>query len=237
VDYHRLFTHGSFRPRPRYASPWPLPTAWRWRPARTVGSRPPQVSRRLRPRRRPTLAGRFDISPMVLARGMLYATSAGCSHHRAPAAAKCAPDLLADRDIAALSRWFAAFAALSLLAPAVAGGPLTWSWHGAASGVFLGGTHRFAAPRHLVGELGVPGLRRPAVRLARQIGERTVARPALVGRVPTQPAPRGPTCARHGALPGQLDPSAALGAAETCSPRPDLGPAHSTARGENRYVS
>ena len=78
---------------------------------------------------------------------------------------------------------------------------------GRADRVLLGlpGPGRPAAPRHLVDQLDLPHHRRPAVRVARQVGERLVAGDPVHGRVLAQPAPRRPDlrAARRAARTGR----------------------------------
>ena len=53
--------------------------------------------------------------------------------------ARFAPDLPVDPDIARVNRQFPLWSAASLLAPAVLGGLLTWSWWGAVTALFWPG--------------------------------------------------------------------------------------------------
>ncbi|MEO9240158.1 MAG: acyl-CoA desaturase, partial [Jatrophihabitantaceae bacterium] len=62
---------------------------------------------------------------------------------------KYAPDLLADRDVARVDRQFPLWVAVSLLAPALLGGLITWSWTGALSAFFWASLVRVFVLHHV----------------------------------------------------------------------------------------
>jgi stearoyl-CoA desaturase (delta-9 desaturase) len=62
---------------------------------------------------------------------------------------KYAPDLLADKDITRIHHLFPALVAVSLLAPPLVGGLVTWSWAGAATAFFWGTLVRIALLHHV----------------------------------------------------------------------------------------
>ncbi len=111
------------------------------------------------------------------------------------------PDLLADPDIVRVERWFNRLIVVSLLAPAVLGGLITWSWTGALSAFFWAqpGPDRPAAPRDLVDQLDLPRDRRAPVRRPGQVGELLAAGDPVLRRVVAQLAPRRP---EHGPARG-----------------------------------
>ena len=124
--------------------------------------------------------------------------------------ARFAPDLLADRDIARISRQFPLWTAASLLAPALLGGLLTMSLWGARHGVLLGraGPCGRAAPRHLVDQLGLPHVRHAALQTRdNSTNFWPLAIPSM-GESWHNLHHADPTCARHGVQRGQLDMSA-----------------------------
>jgi len=101
---------------------------------------------------------------------------------------------------------------LTLAAPAVIGGLVTWSWWGAVTGFFWAGLVRVALLHHVTW---------PVNPICHMIGERPFAsRDRSANFWPMAILSMGeswhnlhhadPTCARHGVKPGQIDVSARL---------------------------
>jgi stearoyl-CoA desaturase (delta-9 desaturase) len=125
---------------------------------------------------------------------------------------KYCPDLVADRDIRIISRLFPLLAAGSLAGPAVLGALLTMSWQGALSGLFWGALVRISLLHHVTWSINS---------ICHMVGaepfdSRDKARNVWWLAIPSFGESwhnlhhADPTCARHGALKGQLDSSARL---------------------------
>jgi stearoyl-CoA desaturase (Delta-9 desaturase) len=123
---------------------------------------------------------------------------------------KYTPDLLRDKDIARVDRLFPLWAAVSLLAPALLGGLITWSWAGALSAFFWASLVRIFVLHHVTWSINS---------VCHAIGERPfAARDKSANFWPLAILSFGeswhnmhhadPTSARHGVLRGQIDESA-----------------------------
>ncbi len=121
-----------------------------------------------------------------------------------------APDLIADKDIDRVNRLFWVWTVISLVAPAVIGGLVTWSLTGALSAFFWAGLVRVALLHHVTWSVNS---------ICHMIGERPfTTRDKSANFWPLAILSFGeswhnlhhadPTCARHGVLRGQLDISA-----------------------------
>ena len=152
----------------------------------------------------------FGTTPAALARGLFHAHLGWMFGGDRTNAARFTPDLLADADIATISRLFPLLTALSLGAPALLGGLITMSWWGAATAFFWAGLVRVAVLHHVTWSINS---------ICHMIGERPFAAPGKATNVwPLAVLSMGeswhnlhhadPTCARHGVQPGQLDLSA-----------------------------
>jgi stearoyl-CoA desaturase (delta-9 desaturase) len=154
---------------------------------------------------------RFGTGGTALLRGLWHAqvgwfyTARRRSDHR-----HWIPDLLADRDIRLLELAYPAIVALSFLLPAVAGGLWSWSWHGMWTALFWGGLVRYGVVHHVTWSVNSIAHSFGS----RQFDTRDQSRSVWWVALPTLGEGwhnwhhAEPTCARHGALPGQLDPSA-----------------------------
>lgn len=123
---------------------------------------------------------------------------------------KYAPDLLADRDLVRINKAFPALVAFTLLAPAVLGGLITWSWVGALTAFFWASLVRLCLLHHVTWSINS---------VCHMIGERPYSsRDKSANFWPLAILSMGeswhnshhadPTCARHGVDRGQLDISA-----------------------------
>jgi stearoyl-CoA desaturase (delta-9 desaturase) len=155
---------------------------------------------------------RYGTSAWAVAKGLGYAH---CGWLFDPAQAppgRYAPDLIADRDVARVSRLFPLWVAVSLLLPAVGGGVLSLSWQGALSGFFWGGLVRVGLVHHVTWSVNsichVFGKQQFASR-DQSTNVWWLAVPSL-GESWHNLHHAEPTSARHGVLRGQLDPSAWL---------------------------
>jgi stearoyl-CoA desaturase (Delta-9 desaturase) len=82
-------------------------------------------------------------------KGLLFAHFGWLFRRHPSNRARFAPDLLADRDIAAVDRMFGPLVVVSLLAPPAIGWLLTWSWPGALTAFFWAGLVRLALLHHV----------------------------------------------------------------------------------------
>lgn len=125
---------------------------------------------------------------------------------------KYAPDLLKDPDIVRVSRAFLAITMVSTFLPAMLGGLITWSWHGALTAFFWAGLVRIAALHHVTWSINslchVYG-KHPFVSRDRSGNVAWLAIPSM-GESWHNLHHAEPTAARHGVLPHQIDPSARL---------------------------
>jgi stearoyl-CoA desaturase (delta-9 desaturase) len=122
------------------------------------------------------------------------------------------PDLLADRDLVRIDRLFPLWVASTLIAPAVLGGLITWSWAGALSAFFWASLVRVALLHHVTWSINS---------VCHMIGDRPYSsRDKSANFWPLAILSFGeswhnshhadPTCARHGVDRGQLDTSARI---------------------------
>ena len=213
VGFHRYFTHGSFK-------------AVRWlRIALAVAGSlavEGEVIQWVADHRRhhayadregdPHSPWRFGANTTGLLRGLLFAHCGWLFQRQWSNRARFAPDLLADRDITRVDRMFGPLVAVSLLAPPVIGGLLSWSWQGALTAFFWASLVRIALLHHVTWSINS---------ICHMIGNAPfVARDHSRNVWPLAILSFGeswhnlhhadPTCARHGVLPGQFDPSARL---------------------------
>jgi stearoyl-CoA desaturase (delta-9 desaturase) len=154
----------------------------------------------------------FGASPVAIVRGFWHAHMGWLFDRDLTNAERFAPDLLADRDIARVHRQFGLWTAVTLLAPAVLGGLLTWSWWGAVTAFFWAGLVRVSFLHHVTWSVNS---------ICHMIGTRPfAARDRSANFWPLALLSMGeswhnlhhadPTCARHGVGRGQVDVSARL---------------------------
>jgi stearoyl-CoA desaturase (delta-9 desaturase) len=157
---------------------------------------------------------RYGPTVRGIAKGLLFAHIGWLFKRESSNRARFAPDLLADSDIRRVDRLFLPLALASVLVPPLLGGVLTWSWQGAVSAFFWASLVRIALLHHVTWSINsichVYGQRPFATH-----GEDRAANfwPLAIisfGENWHNSHHADPTCARHGVLPGQLDPSARL---------------------------
>jgi stearoyl-CoA desaturase (Delta-9 desaturase) len=152
----------------------------------------------------------FGTTPVAMARGFWHAHMGWLFGRDRTNISRFAPDLLADRDIVRISRQFALWMAVGLLAPALVGGLVTMSWWGALTAFFWAGLVRVAVLHHVTWSINS---------ICHMLGERPFASRDKAGNVwPLAILSMGeswhnlhhadPTCARHGVRRGQIDMSA-----------------------------
>ena len=154
----------------------------------------------------------FGTSIGALAKGFWHAHLGWMFRRDLTNAARFAPDLLADPDIQRVNRLFPVLTAVTLLAPAVAGGLISWSWWGALTAFLWASLVRVAVLHHVTWSVNS---------ICHMIGDRPFeARDKSANFWPLAILSMGeswhnshhadPTCARHGVRRGQIDISARL---------------------------
>ncbi len=152
----------------------------------------------------------FGSSPAALARGFWHAHMGWIFERDLTNQRRFAPDLLADRDIRIVHRLFGLCTAITMLAPAVIAGLVTWSWWGAVTAFFWAGLVRVALLHHVTWSINS---------ICHMVGRRPfAARDRSANFWPLAILSMGeswhnlhhadPTCARHGVRRGQVDVSA-----------------------------
>jgi len=155
---------------------------------------------------------RFGPGFKSMCKGLLYAHVGWLFEAERTNRAKYAPDLLKDPDIMKLHRWFPTIAVTSLVLPPILGGLITWSWHGAVTAFFWGTLIRMGLLHHVTWSINS---------ICHVFGEevfesRDKSRNVWWLAIPSFGESwhnlhhSDPTCARHGALKGQIDISARL---------------------------
>jgi stearoyl-CoA desaturase (delta-9 desaturase) len=154
----------------------------------------------------------FGTGPVAVARGFWHAHMGWLFSRDRTNARRFAPDLLADRDIAAVDRQFILLTLASLGIPALVGGLVSWSWWGALTALLWGGLVRVGLLHHVTWSINS---------ICHMFGNRPFAsrdRSANVwwlallsfGESWHNLHHADPTCARHGVKRGQIDVSARL---------------------------
>ncbi|HET8605073.1 MAG TPA: acyl-CoA desaturase [Marmoricola sp.] len=213
VGYHRLFTHKAFKPR-----------RWLKNVLAVAGSMAIQgpVVRWVADHRKhhkfsdrdgdPHSPWKYGNDLKALSKGFLHAHLMWLFDTEQTPQRKYAPDLMKDRDIVRISRSFPLWVAVSLIAPAVAGGLITWSWQGAVTAFFWGSLVRVALLHHVTWSINSICHTigdRPFVSRDKSANVWWLAIPSM-GESWHNLHHADPTCARHGVLRGQLDTSARI---------------------------
>jgi stearoyl-CoA desaturase (delta-9 desaturase) len=213
VGYHRLFTHKSFKPK-----------RWLKNVLAVAGSMAIQgpVVRWVADHRKhhkfsdrdgdPHSPWKYGNDLRALTKGFLHAHMMWLFDTEQTPQRKYAPDLMKDRDIVRISRAFPIWVAVSLLAPALAGGLITWSWQGALTAFFWGSLVRVALLHHVTWSINSICHTigdRPFVSRDKSANVWWLAIPSM-GESWHNLHHADPTCARHGVLRGQLDTSARI---------------------------
>jgi stearoyl-CoA desaturase (delta-9 desaturase) len=152
----------------------------------------------------------FGTTPAALAKGCWHAHTGWLFSRDRSNTARFTPDLLADADIARISRQFALWTTLGLLAPALVGGLATLSWWGALTAFFWAGLVRVAVLHHVTWSINS---------ICHMLGDRPFTSRDNAGNVWALAIlsmgeswhnlhHADPTCARHGVRRGQIDMSA-----------------------------
>jgi stearoyl-CoA desaturase (delta-9 desaturase) len=157
---------------------------------------------------------RYGPTAAGLAKGLLFAHIGWLFRLESSNRERFAPDLLADKDIRAVDRLFGPLALLSVFAPPLLGGLLTWSWQGALTAFFWASLVRIALLHHVTWSINsichVYGQRPFATHGADRASNFWPLAVISFGENWHNSHHADPTCARHGVLPGQLDPTARI---------------------------
>jgi stearoyl-CoA desaturase (delta-9 desaturase) len=215
VGFHRYFTHGSFKVR-----------RWLRVTLAAVGSLSleGEVIQWVADHRRhhaytdregdPHSPWRYGTSAFGLLRGLYHAHCGWLFQRQWSNRERFAPDLMADRDIVRVDRLFPALAVVSLLTPPLVGGLVSWSWQGAVSGMFWGSLVRVALLHHVTWSINsichVYGERPFKTRAGDRAANFWPLAVLSFGESWHNSHHADPTCARHGVLRGQLDPTARI---------------------------
>jgi len=211
VGYHRYFTHGSFKANRALKIALAV--------AGSLAIEGP-VIRWVADHRRhhafsdrdgdPHSPWRFGDSLSGLTKGFFFAHIGWLFDPEHTNREKYAPDLLADRDLVRVDRLFPLLVVVSMFAPAVLGGLISWSWTGALTAFLWASLVRVAVLHHVTWSINS---------VCHMIGDRPYAsRDRSANFWPLAVLSFGeswhnshhadPTCARHGVDRGQLDISA-----------------------------
>jgi stearoyl-CoA desaturase (delta-9 desaturase) len=213
VGFHRYFTHGSFKAK--------RPLRIALAVAGSLAIEGPVVRWVADHRRHhaysdeegdPHSPWRYGNSFRGLSKGLWHAHIGWLFDVEQTDQKRFAPDLLADRDIAKVSRLFPWLVAVSLLLPAVLGGLITWSWTGALTAYFWASLVRVALLHHVtwsINSICHTWGERPFVTKDRSVNVWWLAILSM-GESWHNLHHADPTCARHGVDKGQLDSSARL---------------------------
>ncbi|CRK55049.1 Fatty acid desaturase; Delta-9 fatty acid desaturase [Alloactinosynnema sp. L-07] len=213
VGFHRYFTHGAFKAN---------------RPVRIglaiVGSMALQgpILHWVADHRRhhafsdrdgdPHSPWAFGTSPAALIKGFWHAHMGWIFDRKLTNAERFAPDMLADPDIRRIDKQFGLWTAVTMLAPALLGGLITWSWMGALTAFFWASLVRVSFLHHITWSTNS---------VCHIVGERPFkSRDKAANFWPLAILSMGeawhnlhhadPTSARHGVRRGQIDISARL---------------------------
>ncbi len=155
---------------------------------------------------------RFGTTFWALTKGMWHAHVGWLFRREISNRERFAPDLLADKDISRVDKVFPLIVALSMLAPAAAGGLITMSWTGALWAFFWAGLVRVSLLHHVTWSINsvchVYGERPFTVRNGDKASNFWPLAIISFGESWHNLHHSDPTSARHGVLKGQIDISA-----------------------------
>ena len=211
VGYHRYFTHSSFKAKPGLRVALAI--------AGSLAMEGPVVTWVADHRRHhkysdkegdPHSPWRYGDDAKALAKGLLWAHVLWLFDPNQTSQEKFAPDLLADKNIRKVNAWFPGIVAVTLLGPALIGGLWGMSWQGALTAFFWAGLVRVTLLHHVTWSIN--SICHTWGNTDWQSRDRSVNVPWLAiasfGESWHNLHHADPTCARHGALKGQIDQSA-----------------------------
>ncbi|MEV4713669.1 acyl-CoA desaturase [Micromonospora sp. NPDC049374] len=213
VGYHRYFTHGSFK-----AKRW-LRIAMAASGSLAVQG---EIIQWVADHRRhhafsdlegdPHSPWRFGTTVRGLIKGLFHAHMGWLFGRELSNRERFAPDLVADRDIRRMDRFFPVLVIVSVLGPAAMGWLLTWSWQGALTALFWAGLVRISLLHHVTWSINsvchVYGERPFMMRHGDRAANFWPLALVSFGESWHNLHHADPTSARHGVLRGQIDISA-----------------------------
>jgi len=211
VGYHRYFTHGSFKAKPGLRVGLAV--------AGSMAMQGPVITWVSDHRRHhkysdkegdPHSPWKYGEDWRALTKGLVWAHMMWLFDANRTSQEKFSPDLLADTKIRRVDKLFPALIAVTMLAPALIGGLWGMSWHGAITAFFWASLVRIALLHHVTWSINsichTFGSDEFEVRdRSRNVWWLAIA---SFGESWHNLHHADPTCARHGALRGQVDPSA-----------------------------
>jgi stearoyl-CoA desaturase (Delta-9 desaturase) len=211
VGYHRYFTHLSFKAKPGLRVALAI--------AGSLAMEGPVITWVSDHRRHhkysdkegdPHSPWKYGDDAKALAKGLIHAHMLWLFDPNETSQEKFSPDLLADSKISKIDDWFGAFVAATLLLPALIGGLWGMSLHGAITAFFWAGLVRVALLHHVTWSINSICHTFGTKEFEARDRSRNVSWLAIAsfGESWHNLHHADPTCARHGALKGQLDPSA-----------------------------
>jgi len=211
VGYHRYFTHGSFKAKTGLRVALAV--------AGSLAIEGPVLTWVSDHRRHhkysdregdPHSPWRYGDDWKALSKGLVFAHIGWLFDPNKTSQERFSPDLLADRRIKAVDKLFPTLVAVSLLLPALIGGLWGMSWHGALTAFFWGSLVRVALLHHVTWAINSICHTFGSEEFEVRDRSRNVSWMAIAsfGESWHNLHHADPTCARHGALKGQLDPSA-----------------------------
>lgn len=155
---------------------------------------------------------RFGDDWKALTKGLAWAHIGWMFDSNKTSLEKFCPDLLADKKMVRISRHFPMITAFSLLAPALIGGLWGWSWQGAVTAFFWASLVRVAFLHHITWSINSICHTFGREEFEVRDKSRNVNWLAILsfGESWHNLHHADPTCARHGALRGQIDIAARL---------------------------
>jgi stearoyl-CoA desaturase (delta-9 desaturase) len=213
MGFHRYFTHGSFKATRAFKIALAV--------AGTLAIEGPVLTWVADHRRHhkysdregdPHSPWRFGNDWKALVKGLGWAHIGWLFDGNRTSQEKFCPDLLADPDVSRISRWFMRLSAVSLLAPAVIGGLWSWSFAGAVTAFFWASLVRVAFLHHVTWSINSICHTFGREEFEVRDKSRNVNWLAILsfGESWHNLHHADPTCARHGALKGQIDIAARL---------------------------
>ena len=153
---------------------------------------------------------RYGDDAKALSKGLLYAHIGWLFDPNKTSQEKFSPDLLADRRIRTVDAWFPGLVAVTLLLPPLIGGLWGMSWQGALTAFFWASLVRVALLHHVTWAINSICHTFGTTEFEARDKSKNVSWMAIAsfGESWHNLHHADPTCARHGALKGQLDPSA-----------------------------
>ena len=213
MGFHRFFTHGSFKATRGFKIALAI--------AGTLALEGPVLTWVADHRRHhkysdregdPHSPWRFGNDWKALTKGLAYAHMGWMFDPSVTSQEKFCPDWLADDDIRRMDRWFPWLIAGSFLAPALIGGLWAWSWQGAVTAFFWASLVRISFLHHVTWSINSICHTFGKEEFSVRDKSRNVNWLAILsfGESWHNLHHADPTCARHGALKGQIDIAARL---------------------------